>query len=235
MPRISRDGGASDAGQGGEVPVVHPYPGEIVGPDGRLTIAGDLRVRGQILTGSPPNFLGAPAEGIVTGGIQGEGRIIGATACWGLTEAGADLAKSVVNGTPRWVMPANANSTIYATFALEEWWLDSTIGIFAEWVNDHSTTGNVGWSASVKETDIGHEGPATADERVLTLEVQGSPPAGQSTTYILASRGKGNAWIPDPGNLAAYYTIALTRVGSNPADTLEGPVGFVELSYVRGA
>lgn len=198
---------------------------------GNLKATGDLTVSGRLLTGRPVIFGGS---GIVFGGIEGEGRVIGAGALMSPT-----ATMTFADGVPRLVLPNGVRTDVYAVFALEEWWLASTIGLFIEWVaeSDAGSNGNVKWQFALKEVDIGTEGPATAGTPVnVPSKVEGAPALGRATTTQIASIVNGNPWTPVPGPFASFYCVRMTRLATaaDTEDTLEGPVGLVELSYVRG-
>lgn len=195
---------------------------------GSLTATGDLTVGGEILTGTfdseDPNF------GATFGGIEREavcfdvGQILSPT---GQIDFG--------DGVPRLSMPDGVTTDAYIVFEVQEWWLPSSIGVYFEWANDHSTTGDVRWDCSIREYDIGQDTLASGgDLRASRTFTQGSPAANVSTTGVVASIANGNECNFDPEGLAAFYVLRISRLGADGADTLAGPVGLVAASMTRG-
>lgn len=191
---------------------------------GTLTATGDLTVAGQILTGS----FGSPAT---FGGIEREARMIP-----GFLMASPTGQVDFGDGVPRLAMPAGIDTVAYWLFEVEEWWLDSSIGVYFEWVNDHSTTGNVRWVCEINEFDIGQDTLAGGgDQRATRSFTQAAPAANVSTTGVVASIVNGNECNFDPGGLAAFYVLSIMREGTNTGqDTLGGPVGLLAASITRG-
>lgn len=185
-------------------------------------IAGDLTLHGEILTGT----LGTPAT---FGGIEREGRV------W--TSSAMASPTGVMNfgdGFPRINMPDGVTTDVYTIFEVEEWWLDSTIGVYFEWVNDHTTTGDVRWDCEIKECDIGTETLAAAGVIASRTMTETSQAANTASTSVVASVSNGNACSFNPGALASFYVLRISRLGSNAADTLAGPVGLIAASMTRG-
>jgi hypothetical protein len=138
------------------------------------------------------------------------------------------------DGFPRVYCPQGVTTDVYAIFEVEEWWLRSTIGVYFEWVNDHTTTGDVRFDCSIKECDIGTQTLAAAGvigSRTVTVT---SPAANTATTTVVASVANGNPVSFNPGTLASFYSLRITRLGADAADTLAGPIGIIAASMTRG-
>lgn len=189
---------------------------------GNLHVASDLTVTGEILTGT----FGSPAT---FGGIEREGRVfpVGEMVAPG-------CAINVGDGFPRLHMPDDVTSTAYMLFEVEEWWLDSTIGVYFEWVNDHSSTGNVRWDCDIKECDIATQTLAAAGTIATRTFTESAPAANTSTTSIVSSITNGNPCTFAPGVFASFYVLRISRLGADAADTLNGPVGLLAASMTRG-
>lgn len=193
-----------------------------------LTVTGDTTISGQILTGT----FGSPAT---FGGIEREGRVF---------PAGEMCSPTAVmnfgDGFPRVNMPSNVTTDVYMIIEIEEWWLDSTIGVYFEWVNDHTAAdGAVRFDCEIKECDIHTEALAAADviaSRTFTHDLTGGtgPAANTATTSIVASIVNGNPVTFDPGPIASFYVLRISRLGADAADTLAGPIGLLAASMTRG-
>lgn len=199
-----------------------------VGPDadirtkGPLTVEGDTTIRGVIKTGT----FGSPAT---FGGIEREGRVF---------PAGEMTSPTAVmnfgDGFPRVNLPDGVTTHVYIGFEVEEWWLDSTIGVYFEWVNDHSTTGNVRFDCDIKECDIATEAlTAAAIIRARTF-TETAPAANLATTSIVARAADSIPCSFHPGPFASFYVLRISRLGADAADTLAGPVGLLFASMTRG-
>lgn len=193
---------------------------------GDMEAAGDLTLRGVIRTGT----LGTPAT---FGGIEREGRV------W--TSSAMASPTGVMNfgdGFPRINMPDGVTTDAYTIFEVEEWWLDSTIGVYFEWVNDHTSTGDVRWDCEIKECDIATEALTSAGviaTRTFTHDGSGgTPAANRATTSIVGSVANGNPISFHPGAFASFYSLRISRLGADAADTLAGPVGLLAASMTRG-
>jgi len=187
------------------------------------TTIGDITIAGEILTGT----FGSPAT---FGGIEREGRVF---------PAGEMMSPGAVvnfgDGFPRLHCPAGITTDVYAIFEVEEWWLESTIGVYFEWVNDHSATGVVRFDCDIRQVKIGTQGPLTST--VLASRTVDVPdvPANLSTTTIVSSVANGNPTdLGDPGPLASFYRLRISRLGGHANDTLAGPIGIVAASMTRG-
>ena len=241
MPKISRVGGPSNAD--GPVPQRTLYlpqtDVELVGDESDLTVAGnitvgnatvdgltvggDTTITGVIKTGT----FGTPAT---FGGIEREGRVF---------PAGEMCSPTAVmnfgDGFPRVNMPAGVQTDVYCIIEVEEWWLDSTIGVYFEWCNDHTTTGDVRFDCDIKECDIATEALADADiiaSRTLTVT---SPAANIATTTVVSRVTPED--LPctfDPGPFASFYVLRISRLGDDDLDTLAGPIGLIAASMTRG-
>lgn len=190
--------------------------------DGNASVAGDITITGEIRTGT----FGSPAT---FGGIEREARVFGPGAMVSPT-----AVLNVGDGVPRLWCPDGDTTDVYVLFEVEEWWLNSTIGIYFEWVNDHSATGDVRFDCAIKEVDIGTETLAaagTAGSRTFTVT---TPAANISTTSIICSIANGNAFTFTPGAFASFYSLRISRLGADAADTLAGPIGIVAASITRG-
>jgi len=139
------------------------------------------------------------------------------------------------DGFPRLNMPAGDTTDAYMIFEVEEWWLRSTIGVYFEWVNDHSATGVVRWDCTVRQVKIGTQGPLTSTLLASRTVDVPDVPANLSTTTIAASVANGNPVdLADPGEFASFYCLKVSRLGGHANDTLAGPVGLVAASMTRG-
>jgi len=200
----------------------------LVDDDGE--VIDDLRVQdiiidGEILTGTfadPGPFRG----------IEREGRVF---------PAGEMVSSTAVmnfgDGFPRLNMPAGDTTDAYMIFEVEEWWLHSTIGVYFEWANDHTATGDVRWSCDVKQVDIGSALSTAVTLSTRTFTISGVPANGGTTTSIVGSVLQGNPVDlsdPGPGAFASFYRLRISRLGADAADTLAGPVGLIAASMTRG-
>ena len=189
------------------------------------TIRGNVTISGQILTGT----LGSPAT---FGGIEREARV------WPAGEMMSPTATiNFGDGFPRVNCPADVRTDVYMIVEIEEWWLDSTIGVYFEWVNDHTTTGNVRFDCEMKECDIATQALASAGviaTRIFTHDGSTVPAANTSTTSIVGSVSNGNPFTLDPGTFASFYVLRISRLGADAADTLAGPIGLLAASMTRG-
>jgi hypothetical protein len=193
-----------------------------------VTVRGDFTLRGEIKTGvygSPPLFEG----------IEREARVF---------PAGQLMSPTGVmnfgDGFPRIWCPAGDTTDVYAIFEVEEWWLQKpngdpgTIGVYFEWANDHTTTGDVRFDCAIKECDIGTQTLAAAGTIATRTFTEPSAAAGFSTTSIVASIENGNPCSFSPGQYASFYSLRITRLGAEGVDSLEGPIGIVAASMTRG-
>jgi hypothetical protein len=189
---------------------------------GPLIVNDDVTVAGQILTGT----FGSPAT---FGGIEREGRVF---------PAGEMMSPTAVmnfgDGFPRVNMPADVTTDAYMIVEVEEWWLDSSIGVYFEWCNDHSAVGDVRFSCEIKECDIGTEALAAADVIASRTFTTTTLAANTPTTSIVASIANGNPCTFDPGPFASFYSLRISRLGADAADTLAGPIGLIAASMTRG-
>jgi len=177
----------------------------------------------EIKTGT----FGSPAT---FGGIEREGRVFPSGH---LMSPGAVI--NFGDGFPRLHCPAGITTDVYAIFEVEEWWLESTIGVYFEWVNDHTATGVVRFDCAIRQTKIGTQGPLTST--LLASRTVDIPdvPANLSTTTIVSSVANGNPTdLTDPGSFASFYSLRITRLGAHANDTLAGPIGIVAASMTRG-
>jgi len=189
---------------------------------GPLVVNADVTITGEILTGALPN----PAT---FGGIEREGRV------W--TSGMMTSPTAVMNfgdGFPRVNMPADVTTDVYTIFEVEEWWLDSTIGVYFEWCNDHSATGDVRFDCQIKECDIATETLAAAGVIATRTFTATTLAANTPTTSIVGSVANGNPITFDPGLFASFYVLRISRLGADAADTLPGPVGLIAASMTRG-
>lgn len=139
------------------------------------------------------------------------------------------------DGFPRLNMAKDVTTDAYMIFEVEEWWLDQTIGVYFEWVNDHTTTGDVRWDCDVKEVDIGTQTLAAATTLVSRTFTQASDSANEALTSIVGSVANGNAiTLVRNSPLASFYVLRVSRLGADAADTLAGPVGLLAASMTRG-
>lgn len=216
-------------------------PGETVGPltvrgklvtvgnnaelatKGALTVDGDATIRGEILTGT----FGQPAT---FEGIQREARVVGAG---GLSSPTGQMTFD--NDCPRILCPRSVRTDVYMTFAIEEWWIDSTFGTYVEWSNDHTATGNIVWEFTLREFNIATRllsAPVLMGTKTVT---QATPAAnGGVHTNTCFSVLAGDTINPTPDAFGAFYVLKMSRLGADAADTLAGPIGIIEASYGRG-
>jgi len=190
---------------------------------GNITAGGDLRVAGQIKTG----VFGTPATFT---GIEREARVVGAG---GLSSPTGQFTFD--NNCPRILLPKGITTDVYMTFAIEEWWIDSTFGTYVEWSNDHTATGNIRWTFTLYEFHIATRllsAPVTMGTKTLT---QAAPAAnGGVHTNTCFSVLAGDTINPTPDAFGAFYVLKMSRIGGDVLDTLEGPIGIIEASYGRG-
>ncbi len=205
---------------GGSVQVSFPSVPTAVG--GGFTIAGDTTIAGEILTGtfgSPPTF----------GGIEREARFFPSGS---MVAPGCPM--NVGDGFPRVLFADDKVSTGWWIFEVEEWWLVSTIGVYMEWVNDHSSTGNVRFRFRIRECDIATETVASAGLVIDRTVTVATPAAGVSTTTVIASVASGFPCGFNPGTFASFYSLEVARLGDDAADTLNGPIGIIAGNMTRG-
>lgn len=194
-----------------------------------LEIDGDVTI-GRIRTPSPFAFPSQPNMNRITfGGIQGEARFVPAAAM-----GPRSLTELTTNGVHRVVLPDAATTTIYATLEIEEWWLKDHLNVGFEWINETAGTGNVRWTWQIKVIDIFVDTLANgvlAIDRTLTTASQA---AGLTATEVIAADFVGFPFdLSTPGILGSFYSVAITRLGSDALDTLAGNVGIVGVSYGR--
>ena len=202
---------------------VYESEGVIVSDDaGPLAFSGDLTIGGQLLTGT----FGAPAT---FAGIEREGRVFPAGEM-----ASPTAVMNFGDGFPRVNLPADVTTDVYMIFEVEEWWLDSTIGVYFEWCNDHTGVGDVRFDCEIKECDIATEALTAADMIASRVFTATTLAANVPTTSIVASVINGNPCSFDPGPFASFYSLRISRLGADAADTLAGPVGLIAASMTRG-
>lgn len=202
---------------------------------GNLRVTSDAFITGMIRSDSP--FVGATFDpGRITfGGIQGEGRVIVPAAMSSPT-----ATMKFDDGCPRVVLPAGVRTDVYmGPFALEEWWLNDTLGCYLEWSNESPGIGNVRWEFELTETDIGTEKISQADvlaAKEFTFDGTGGTPSadGGTMTTSVFTQLAGDEIVVDPGPFASFFVCRISRLGAHEEDTLPGPVGLLEFSYVRG-
>lgn len=137
-------------------------------------------------------------------------------------------AMSVTSGYPRFIFPDAATTTAYMTMGFPPYWSSVTIGF--DWTNDHSATGNVRWSFTFRGNDMG--GVITTSEINQTVAVTQPAAAanGGHRTDIM--------WTDLPivhGAFGTLWALEMSRLGGDAADTLAGPVGFMEAVFLRGS
>lgn len=201
---------------------------QLAGDGSNLTVGGDVDVRGAttirgvIRTGT----FGTPAT---FGGIEREGRVF---------PAGEMCSPTAVmnfgDGFPRVNLPDGVTTHVYIGFEVEEWWLDSTIGVYFEWVNDHTTTGDVRWDCEIKECDIATETLVGADVIATRTFTEASQAANTAMTSVVARASDGIPCSFDPGPVASFYVLRISRLGGDALDTLAGPAGLLFASMTRG-
>lgn len=185
----------------------------------------------EIKTGRPFVGLNYDPSLIVFDGIEGEARVFPAS--WALSPQNPSAGFS--NGFSYLILPDGVTTDLYFTIEIEEWWLKSSIGIFMEWANIHTATGNVRWQYEFKECDIALETFAQADVVQSFTTTEASPVAnGGTTTAILFSQASGRPITFNPGGIAAFYSLRISRLGGDAADTLAGPVAFIATNMTRG-
>jgi hypothetical protein len=223
MPRNTRSGGATAAGVA--IPdrqLRIPNTDVTLTGTSDLTVPGDLRVGGVVKTGT----FGTPAT---FGGIEREGRVFPAGEMCSPTGV-----MNFGDGFPRVNLPDGVTTNVYMGFEVEEWWLDSTIGVYFEWVNDHTTTGDVRFDCDIKECDIATQALTAAGTIATRTFTETSPAANVPTTSIVGGTIIGTTISFDPGAFASFYVLRISRVGGDAADTLAGPVGLLFASMTRG-
>lgn len=193
-----------------------------------VEFSGPVSLRGGIRTPSPFNFPQPwnPSK-INFGGIDGEARFVGPASMYSPTGTIA-----VSSGCPVMQLPDAATTDIYVTIEMEEWWLNHSINIPFEWANLHSAGGNVRLRYQIREYDIASELLSEGDtvmDRTITIAAPSAN--GGTNTAVIASADAGFPFTPDPGILASFYVVQLTRLGNDAADTLAGSVGLVAMSW----
>lgn len=188
-----------------------------------LAVTGDATINGEILTGT----FGSPAT---FRGIQREARVVGAG---GLASPTGQFTFD--NNCPRILLPPQVTTDVYMTFAIEEWWIDSTFGTYVEWSNDHTATGDIRWQFTLYEFHIATRllsAPVTMGTKTVT---QPTPAAnGGVHTNTCFSVLAGDTINPTPDPFGAFYVLKMSRLGGDALDTLAGPIGLIEASYGRG-
>lgn len=185
-------------------------------------VAGDWSIGGEIPTGT----FGTPAT---FKGIEREGRVFPSSMF-----ASPTAVMNFGDGFPRLNMPDGVTTHAYTIFEVEEWWLDSTIGVYFEWSNDHSAGGNVRWDMEIKECDIATQTLAAAGVIATKTATFAAPNPNIATTGILGRVLDGNPISFNPGPFASFYVLRISRLGADGADTLAGPVGLIAASMTRG-
>lgn len=192
---------------------------------GNMTVRGDMTLRGELLTGT------YHGENTFTG-IEREARF------W---SAGNILSETATvnfgNGWPRLNLPTGVTTHTYTPIEIEEWWLLSTLGCYFEWVNDHSTTGNVRWDVAFYRNDIAVQtlAAAVADPMLARSFTAAAPAANTSTTSIVSSVQEGHPLPMDrDAPFANMFMMRISRLGGDDLDTLDGPVGLVFTNMTRG-
>lgn len=215
---------------------IHESEGVLTTDDGHvdLTVPSNLTIRGEVKTSvGGPIFdeLVYHPERISFGGIEREARVLPAS--WALSPQSP--AAGFTNGFAYLVLPDAVTTDLYFTIEIEEWWLTSTLGIYMEWANLHTATGDVRWEYEFKECDIATETLAQADvvgSRTVTVA---SPSAnGGTTTSVCFQQAAGFPATMNPGPIASFYSLRISRLGGDAADTLAGDVAFIATNYTRG-
>jgi hypothetical protein len=167
---------------------------------------------------------------ITFGGIQGEARFVPA-ACMGPRS----LAELTTNGVHRVVLPNGATTTAFATIEIEEWWLKDTLNVGFEWVNEAAGVGDIRWQWQIRTVDIFVDTLAAAAIPINRTLTKASVGAGVSGTEIIAAAGVGFPldMRENAGILGSFYSVGITRIGGDAADTLAGDVSIIGVSYGR--
>jgi len=185
----------------------------------------------QIKTPRPFNGGGYDPSLLAFGGIDLEARVLPASSALSPQNPAAGFS----NGFSYLTLPANVDTHLYFTIELEEWWLPSSLGIYMEWANLHTTTGDVRWEFEFKECDIGTETLAQSDSTQLrSMTIGGVLANGGTTTSFVFDQSSGFPVTMTPGPFASFYSLRISRMGASVLDTLEGSVGFIATNYTRG-
>jgi len=181
-----------------------------------------------IKTGQAFTGLTYTPELITFEGIEKEARVLPAS--WALSPQSP--ANGFSNGFAYKILPANSDIDLYFTIELEEWWLPSSLGIYMEWAN-LGAAGDVRWIWEFKECDIALETFAQADTLQSRTVLEAAPATNANTTSKLFDESIGFPIHPDPGGVAAFYSLRISRNGAHASDTA-GDVAFIATNYTRG-
>ncbi len=176
------------------------------GPPAEIRIRNNFLLNGKVLRGF--------------GGFEFE------DVAFAAAEMASTAAMNTANGFPRLTFPDAATTSAHVLFNCPDWY--AACDIHFGWVNDHNATGNVRWQAEMREVDIG--GTIAAGEAIHgpTAFTEASPNPGGLGLAQPAVR------IPfNPGLFGSVYTCTITRLGTDAADTLAGPVGLFAVGFTR--
>jgi len=165
----------------------------------------------------------------VFGGIENEARIFPAS--WALSPQAP--AAGFSNGFSYLILPPNVTTDLYFTIEIEEWWLKDTLGIYFEWVNLHSAGGDVRWDMEFRECQIGVHRLQDAFVTGPRSKTVPGVAAGFSTTTVAFSIADGFPAPLNPGPISSFWSLRISRMGGQAADTLEGNVGFISTNMTR--
>jgi len=142
-------------------------------------------------------------------------------------EMHSTAAVTVTNGFPRFTLPDAASTTVYTGwFNCPQWYkaIDIHLGV----TNDHTATGNVRIQTVLKECDIGE-----------ALSAAGTLHTSTQTFASPGANGVAGVIVPvasltfTPGFFGSVYYCEVTRLGSDGADTLAGPLGLGAIGFLR--
>jgi hypothetical protein len=186
----------------------------------------------EIKTHFTPHVLGTSPFG----GIEGELIDVGAAAM----DFDGAAARVRTNGLSRISLPAAGTSNVYYTITVPEWWLAGRMNVLIDFINDHTTTGNVRMQFEMKEIDLVSSDTLLTARSEAATATWSAPAAGTLTTGSIFSlnpiflpwSGMGEfQFVPSPA--ASVYALRITRLGDDPLDTLAGPIGIVDLAWGR--
>lgn len=126
-------------------------------------------------------------------------------------------------------LPATGTSSIYmGGIGFPVWWFQTGVQMGFDWVNDHGATGNVRMRWILQQNDNGGA-IASASTPVNVTETLSSPDAGDLNTNFVNGL---STFTLTPGTFGSLYTMEITRLGDDAADTLAGPISLAEFVYL---
>lgn len=139
----------------------------------------------------------------------------------------AGLALSTTSGVPRLVFPDAATSSAFFNFVPPPWWAGMNLVLVV--TNDHTATGNVRWQIRLRETDFATQAVSAGANIVDSTTTVASPSANGGLTILVGSNGVTRS----AGAFGSLYSVEVTRLGADGADTLAGPIGLAGATIGR--